>query len=456
MFFKNRNAVVDPDRRFHNADPKDPRSNDLASGPVDGFVEVTTTYLVGGGTSTSNGVFAATDYINSNTRTSINSPPIRNSHGLLPMRTYSRVVDRVTSDAITVEDTKTTLPRVSLSTTLYRIKGSPPIPSSISARSIAVNRCLARLKDMSVNLGAAIGEGGQTISLLLTAVRRLATSRKFVARSFDAYRKLAQLELRALSASGDKLTRIQSQIEKTRSLYRGNLSSSVRALGSQGKNINLTQLSLKKPTSISGLWLELQYGWLPLIQDVHDLVGHFEKTQRVGLIRVSGSSSEQSNKISSAGTTGLYSLPHKSYGESSTHCRCVIFAELDNKFLQQAAQLGLTNPASIAWELTPYSFIVDWFLPIGKFLDNLDAWFGYAFISGCITTRVSATSSTVVSDTTSKRVLGSRAVSRQYYSKSREVLTGFPMPGIPVFKNPVSTKHFLNALALLAQHSRRP
>ena len=36
----------------------------------------------------------------------------------------------------------------------------------------------------------------------------------------------------------------------------------------------------------------------------------------------------------------------------------------------KANQLGLVNPASVAWELIPFSFLVDWFLPVGKFLES--------------------------------------------------------------------------------------
>jgi hypothetical protein len=30
--------------------------------------------------------------------------------------------------------------------------------------------------------------------------------------------------------------------------------------------------------------------------------------------------------------------------------------------------VGLLDPASVAWELLPYSFVVDWFIPIGQYL----------------------------------------------------------------------------------------
>ena len=500
VFFRNRNPIVEPGGMVSTTSSVIRGGTLVPPGSVGGFVESYTTYNSNGSTSSSAGVYASTEYVNTNSRSSINSRPIRDSRGLLPMRAYSRIVDRVTSGEIRVEPKSQSLPRTVLSTTGYRLKGSPPIPSSISARAIAVNRALARLKDTSVNLGAAIGEGGQTLSLLLTAVRRIATARKYVAKSWDVYKQAKNKETILLNRTesgrreqlvrwrdeaskdqfswnsekaarkqanldrlneriaryDDSVTRLRASHQRSMESFRRNLLKAAKSLVSQGRAINYTQISVSKPTSISGLWLELQYGWLPLIQDVHDLVSHFEKSERVGLIRVSGSSSEQRDTLNRKDTTGLYSLPATSMGESSTYCRCVLFVELSNKWLQQGAQLGLTNPATVLWELTPYSFLVDWFLPIGKFLDNLDAGLGYTFISGCVSTRVSSHSTTTISSSSTHSVSGCTSVSREYTSKSREVLTGIPTPGFPVFKNPVSTKHFLNALALLAQHSRRP
>jgi hypothetical protein len=33
--------------------------------------------------------------------------------------------------------------------------------------------------------------------------------------------------------------------------------------------------------------------------------------------------------------------------------------------------LGLTDPFQVLWEITPFSFVFDWFLPVGAFLENL-------------------------------------------------------------------------------------
>jgi hypothetical protein len=36
-----------------------------------------------------------------------------------------------------------------------------------------------------------------------------------------------------------------------------------------------------------------------------------------------------------------------------------------------ARSLGMVDPLQVAWEIVPYSFVVDWFLPVGSFLS---AW----------------------------------------------------------------------------------
>jgi len=50
--------------------------------------------------------------------------------------------------------------------------------------------------------------------------------------------------------------------------------------------------------------------------------------------------------------------------------------------------LGLFNPAEIAWEMTPWSFVVDWFLPIGSFISQTTADTGLLFVKGTRTEKL--------------------------------------------------------------------
>lgn len=54
----------------------------------------------------------------------------------------------------------------------------------------------------------------------------------------------------------------------------------------------------------------------------------------------------------------------------------------DNSFLTDASQLGLLNVPLLAWELTPMSFVADWVLDVGNFLDRSLAGIGYKLLDG--------------------------------------------------------------------------
>lgn len=62
------------------------------------------------------------------------------------------------------------------------------------------------------------------------------------------------------------------------------------------------------------------------------------------------------------------------------HAHAWIKANRRNSFLADANQLGLLNLASAAWELTPLSFVADWILDIGSYLERASAAIGVDII----------------------------------------------------------------------------
>lgn len=119
-------------------------------------------------------------------------------------------------------------------------------------------------------------------------------------------------------------------------------------------------------------------------------------------------------------------------------------------------RLGFGNPVALAWELIPYSFVVDWALPIGDYLNNQDAFAGFelefvtktVFIKWDIIFNRSASRPGFVGFEWSGPQCG--FVAHQTYC-SREVLPSLPALEFPEFKSPISTGHALNSLALLTQ-----
>ena len=119
-------------------------------------------------------------------------------------------------------------------------------------------------------------------------------------------------------------------------------------------------------------------------------------------------------------------------------------------------RLGFGNPVALAWELIPYSFVVDWALPIGDYLNNQDAFAGFelefvtktVFIKWNVVFNRSASRPGFMGFEWSGPDCG--FVSTNTYC-SREVLPSLPGLSFPEFKSPISTGHALNALALLTQ-----
>jgi hypothetical protein len=131
---------------------------------------------------------------------------------------------------------------------------------------------------------------------------------------------------------------------------------------------------------------------------------------------------------------------------------------MDNPLLALFSQTGFTNPINLLWELIPFSFVADWFLPIGSYLEALKAWEGATFLGGSRTlfTRVKTDSTVAYNGPHTADPL----VNVQYYANYRDeqiflnrlALGGFPSPQIPVYGNGISgVNRAANAIALLSK-----
>lgn len=114
------------------------------------------------------------------------------------------------------------------------------------------------------------------------------------------------------------------------------------------------------PQSISGGWLELQYGWKPLIEDVFDLADQIAKADKPRSKRIFAQHWIGVNPSSSSPTLYKVSGGGK-YSKS-------IVAYITEDIPSWPHALGLMDPELVEWELVPFSFVVDWFLPVGSWL----------------------------------------------------------------------------------------
>jgi hypothetical protein len=141
-----------------------------------------------------------------------------------------------------------------------------------------------------------------------------------------------------------------------RDLKRGNIAGALRELGVKDHHMLTSK-------DVSGRWLELQYGWLPAIGSCYEAAKAFEQISENRKVKNAVVIKKEQAYEGSASPT-VYTSPGTSW------VRKKITYELYEE-LALSRRLGLMDPLSVLWEITPYSFVADWFLPIGDYLENL-------------------------------------------------------------------------------------
>lgn len=140
-------------------------------------------------------------------------------------------------------------------------------------------------------------------------------------------------------------------------LKHGDFATAARALGARPR------VSKLRASDISGRWLELQYGWLPALSDTYEAAKAYEKITekpRTSTVR------------SSAKITFKRNAHIGSFANAFQTCvQRISYVWEMYEDISTPRSLGLLDPLSVAWEVLPYSFVVDWFVPIGSYLDNL-------------------------------------------------------------------------------------
>lgn len=248
----------------------------------------------------------------------------------------------------------------------------------------------------------------------------------------------------------DSLTRIARSIN---ALRRGNWRDAGKQLGLHWKTA---------PAS----WLEYQYGWKPLLQDVQGSIDLLrERTEkRHWLMTVKQGRSEPSKFTASVvDAHSLVQLEGRISGETFRGIFArVDYAPGDAFFARLAGQLGFTNPTQLAWELLPYSFVIDWGVQVGDYLASLDATTDMEFYGGSYTDRRELNMLLTPLDAryggngclTKWRKLP-RDIKFRNFLLSRNVWSSWPVASAPRFKDPTSLTHVANALSLLTEALRR-
>lgn len=205
-------------------------------------------------------------------------------------------------------------------------------------------------------------------------------------------------------------------------------------------------------------YLKYVYGWKPLMQDIYGAIEFSKQLGKTPLLMHSTGVSRQQTQSNAFVFKDISNDTSTEVGAMSINAatRCSIWARVDpeHQGLRSLNQLGLLNPLSLAWELVPGSFIVDWVLPIGPMLNALSAPAGLKFVDGSISNRVTANGTYrhrydalyVSKYKIDSDVAAGGNVSYEGYK--RTTLSNWPLPGLWIDQDPLRGDRWMKALAL--------
>lgn len=178
--------------------------------------------------------------------------------------------------------------------------------------------------------------------------------------SFDLGVNIAE----ASKSYGTIVSNVRSIGSALYSLKKGRISDALRALGSGRARPRGGGIRPLRSKDLSGRWLETQYAFMPMVSQSYEAAKALEAVTKPRVLTFSVGSSTKRKTIEGSDTLPNFSMPF--YLTYTKRLRAELYESMST-----ARSLGLLNPAEIAWEVVPYSFVVDWFLPIGSYIS---AW----------------------------------------------------------------------------------
>lgn len=210
----------------------------------------------------------------------------------------------------------------------------------------AKHKALSEARDMKVHLPVMFGEGRETVRLLADSVRRLGKAYRFF--QTGRFRRAAK----ELNLPFDYLTR--------------------------------------RSKTAASHWLEYSLGWMPLLADAKGLLELAEKgllnPDRGPRFSVRGKSQTTHTWTTTTVGQGASNLPG---GETKLTGQTVAVGRAGLLLEYKAGATGLNSvglgtfdPISAAWEFIPFSFVFDYFIDVGSYLESLSSLQDVSVLAG--------------------------------------------------------------------------
>jgi hypothetical protein len=251
-------------------------------------------------------------------------------------------------------------------------------PTEQGLKDILDNRILAKVRNTPIDLGVALGEYRETANFIASAM----------VKTVQAARAARRGDLSAMTqiiAGRHRGSNVIGKFGKTKS--------GIKLAESEHRMLEVIGRDTKRwqsvPLSAGGTLLAINYGLKPLLSDVEGAynylsdvyqpdsksVFHFRTRfpeQALRLQADNGWFLSQYGRPAEAGCAYSFKISGNAY----------MAAVMDNPVLYHLDKLGLLNPISTGYELVPFSFVLDWFIPIGDLLRNVPDPKGINFLEG--------------------------------------------------------------------------
>lgn len=168
----------------------------------------------------------------------------------------------------------------------------------------------------------------------------------------------------SLAEFGQSVQMIAARVEQllrfTRALKKGRLVEAANSLGVSPK----VRPKKTRSKDLASTWLEYSFGWSPLIGDIYNALEVLGSEIPDKPVEATASTRDIEWKLVPSGpwAAGYSRKFEKIAVKYGTKVR------VTNPNLYLWNQLGLVNPATVVWEVIPFSFVVDWFVNVEQFL----------------------------------------------------------------------------------------
>lgn len=234
-------------------------------------------------------------------------------------------------------------------------------PFSNSDQLALIGKLRERIAGSSFNAGVSLGESPQVLKMVTESTSKIFTAYRSI-RSGDPLKaaKILFGTLQARKVNPKRVGRSARPIDVIRDTDGRSIGDVYLVTPPRGPKF----LVQESDRATASNWLQLQYGWKPLLSDIHEgmvFVDHHLRYPTVHRVHA--------QRFAEGRMSGI--LSNLDYEHSTKIPIRVVSSRRLTATLTEVDVVrlsGLTDPLSIAWELVPYSFIVDWFIPIGDYL----------------------------------------------------------------------------------------